>query len=79
MITRSPVADAKSIKNDIELNGFRQCHIRDGAALVGHYFFLLKVKRNLKYQLPSRLGTLHGWKTNLRKAQPFLRVKLQAS
>ena len=34
MVTRSPVADAKSLKNDIELEGFRQCHIRDGVALV---------------------------------------------
>lgn len=30
---RSPVADAKSIKNKTELQGMRQCHIRDGAAL----------------------------------------------
>jgi Xaa-Pro aminopeptidase len=34
IITRSPVADAKSIKNTVEIEGFRQCHIRDGAALV---------------------------------------------
>ena len=30
---RSPIGDAKSIKNDTELDGMRQCHIRDGAAL----------------------------------------------
>lgn len=30
----SPVAEAKSIKNEAETEGFRQCHIRDGAALV---------------------------------------------
>ena len=24
----------KAIKNSVELEGFRQCHIRDGAALV---------------------------------------------
>jgi Xaa-Pro aminopeptidase len=35
LIARSPVADAKSIKNETEIDGFRQCHIRDGAALVG--------------------------------------------
>jgi Xaa-Pro aminopeptidase len=34
MVTRSPVADAKSIKNVTELEGFRQCHVRDGVALV---------------------------------------------
>jgi Xaa-Pro aminopeptidase len=30
---RSPIGDAKSVKNDTELEGMRQCHIRDGAAL----------------------------------------------
>jgi Xaa-Pro aminopeptidase len=34
MLTRSPVADAKAIKNETELEGFRRCHIRDGVALV---------------------------------------------
>jgi hypothetical protein len=28
------VADSKSIKTEAEIEGFRQCHIRDGAALV---------------------------------------------
>ncbi|XP_049884133.1 xaa-Pro aminopeptidase ApepP isoform X2 [Pectinophora gossypiella] len=30
----SPVALAKMIKNDVELEGFRQCHVRDGTAVV---------------------------------------------
>lgn len=30
---RSPIADAKAIKNEVELEGMRKCHIRDGAAL----------------------------------------------
>lgn len=33
-IVRSSVADAKSIKNAVELEGFRNSHIRDGIALV---------------------------------------------
>jgi Xaa-Pro aminopeptidase len=33
-VDRAPVADLKSIKTDVEIEGFRQCHIRDGAALV---------------------------------------------
>ena len=33
-VTRSAVADAKAIKNEVELEGFRQSHIRDGVALV---------------------------------------------
>ncbi|CEP01354.1 unnamed protein product (mitochondrion) [Plasmodiophora brassicae] len=30
---QSPVCELKAIKNDVELEGFRQCHIRDGAAV----------------------------------------------
>lgn len=34
VIALSPITEAKSIKNDVEIEGFRQSHIRDGAALV---------------------------------------------
>jgi len=37
---RSPIADAKAIKNDNELEGMRQCHIRDGAALIKYFAWL---------------------------------------
>jgi Xaa-Pro aminopeptidase len=40
----SPVVVAKSIKNSVELDGFRNCHIRDAVALVRvlvFFFFLL--------------------------------------
>ena len=37
---RSPVADAKSIKNNTELEGMRRCHIRDGAALSEYFAWL---------------------------------------
>ncbi|KAK5942159.1 hypothetical protein PMZ80_006114 [Knufia obscura] len=37
---RSPVADAKAIKNPTELEGMRQCHIRDGAALIEFFAWL---------------------------------------
>lgn len=37
---RSPVCDAKAIKNDVELEGMRACHIRDGAALVEYFAWL---------------------------------------
>jgi Xaa-Pro aminopeptidase len=30
----SPVANAKAIKNEVELEGMRQCHLRDAAAVV---------------------------------------------
>ncbi|KAF7156036.1 hypothetical protein CNMCM5623_009178 [Aspergillus felis] len=38
--TRSPIADAKAIKNDAELAGMRACHIRDGAALIEYFAWL---------------------------------------
>ncbi|CAI2198217.1 3654_t:CDS:2, partial [Funneliformis geosporum] len=30
---RSPILDAKAIKNEVELEGIRQCHLRDAAAV----------------------------------------------
>lgn len=37
---RSPIADAKAIKNDAELKGMRSCHVRDGAALTEYFAWL---------------------------------------
>ena len=37
---RSPICDAKAIKNETELEGMRQCHIRDGAALTEYFAWL---------------------------------------
>ncbi|KAK3811248.1 MAG: Creatinase/aminopeptidase [Benniella sp.] len=37
---RSPVTDAKAIKNDAELEGMRQCHLRDSAALISYFAWL---------------------------------------
>ncbi|KAG8763971.1 hypothetical protein FRC11_007652, partial [Ceratobasidium sp. 423] len=39
-VVRSSVADAKSIKNAVELEGFRNCHIRDGVALARYFAHL---------------------------------------
>ncbi|KAK2465569.1 hypothetical protein APHAL10511_002461 [Amanita phalloides] len=39
-IARSPIAELKAIKNDVELEGFRQCHIRDGTALIRYFAWL---------------------------------------
>jgi hypothetical protein len=41
-IVPSPVANLKTIKNATEIEGFRQCHIRDGAALVRYFAWLEK-------------------------------------
>lgn len=37
---RSPVGDAKAVKNETELNGMRKCHERDGAALIEYFAWL---------------------------------------
>lgn len=37
---RSPIGDAKAVKNETELEGMRQCHIRDGAALTAYFAWL---------------------------------------
>ncbi|KAI7824315.1 Creatinase/aminopeptidase [Gamsiella multidivaricata] len=37
---RSPVTDAKAIKNDVELEGMRQCHLRDAAAVINYFAWL---------------------------------------
>ncbi|CAI7571878.1 unnamed protein product [Penicillium manginii] len=37
---RSPVSDAKAVKNETELGGMRACHIRDGAALTEYFAWL---------------------------------------
>jgi Xaa-Pro aminopeptidase len=37
---RSPIEDAKAVKNETELEGMRQCHLRDGAALIEYFAWL---------------------------------------
>ncbi|KAI9700392.1 MAG: hypothetical protein M1836_002407 [Candelina mexicana] len=37
---RSPIGDAKAVKNPTELEGMRRCHIRDGAALIEYFAWL---------------------------------------
>ncbi|KAG0204349.1 hypothetical protein BGX28_003704 [Mortierella sp. GBA30] len=37
---RSPVTDAKAIKNGTELDGIRQCHLRDAAAVINYFAWL---------------------------------------
>ncbi|EPX74541.1 aminopeptidase [Schizosaccharomyces octosporus yFS286] len=36
----SPIAHAKGIKNDVELKGMKDCHVRDGSALVEYFAWL---------------------------------------
>jgi Xaa-Pro aminopeptidase len=37
---RSPIADAKAMKNNVEMLGMRACHVRDGAALIEYFAWL---------------------------------------
>jgi Xaa-Pro aminopeptidase len=37
---RSPIGDAKAVKNEVELQGMRDCHVRDGAALTEYFAWL---------------------------------------
>jgi Xaa-Pro aminopeptidase len=37
---RSPIGDSKAVKNATELEGMRQCHVRDGAALIEYFAWL---------------------------------------
>lgn len=37
---KSSITNAKSIKNQVELEGMRACHIRDGAALISYFAWL---------------------------------------
>lgn len=39
-VSHSPLLVAKAVKNDVELAGFRSCHVRDGAALVAFFAWL---------------------------------------
>lgn len=48
VIKSSPVEIAKAIKNETEMEGFRQCHIRDAAALVNYFCWLEKELQDSK-------------------------------
>ncbi|KAF9986386.1 hypothetical protein BGZ65_007811 [Modicella reniformis] len=37
---RSPIMDAKAIKNETEMEGMRSCHLRDAAAVINYFAWL---------------------------------------
>ncbi|KAI5849455.1 putative Xaa-Pro aminopeptidase P [Morchella snyderi] len=39
-VIRSPIEEAKAVKNDTEKEGMRNCHVRDGAALIEYFAWL---------------------------------------
>jgi len=60
----SPIVLAKSLKNPTELEGFRQCHIRDGAALTAFFHWLETFVKGggliSEYQAAMRLEEFRG-------------------
>lgn len=48
---RSPIGDAKAVKNETELKGMRACHVRDGAALTEYFAWL-------EHELVNKKSTL---------------------
>jgi len=55
VIARSFINDMKAVKNATELEGFRQCHIRDGSALA-RYFAWLEEQLNNGVELNESQG-----------------------
>ncbi|KAH7047715.1 Creatinase/aminopeptidase [Linnemannia elongata] len=53
---RSPVIDAKAIKNETELFGIRQCHLRDAAAVINYFAWLEDQLLNKKAVLDEADG-----------------------
>ncbi|CCJ30953.1 unnamed protein product [Pneumocystis jirovecii] len=45
-VMRSPICDAKAVKNKTEIDGMRNCHIRDGVALVKFFAWLEEFLKN---------------------------------
>ena len=45
-ITRSPITDAKAIKNEVEVAGMKACFLRESSALIEFYVWLEEKVRN---------------------------------
>ncbi|KAI9361248.1 peptidase M24, structural domain-containing protein [Zopfochytrium polystomum] len=56
--TRSPIQSTKCIKNPVELEGFRNCHIRDASALCRFFAWLEHelVEKRFRSALPDFIG-----------------------
>ncbi|KAJ3313276.1 hypothetical protein HDV04_002260 [Boothiomyces sp. JEL0838] len=67
-VLRNPIQDAKSIKNATELEGFRQCHRRDAAALCRYFAWLeneLLVKKNAELSEAAAADRLEEFRSQL--------------
>ncbi|KAH9822205.1 peptidase M24, structural domain-containing protein [Melampsora americana] len=71
---RSPIQDLKAIKNETEINGFRNAHIRDGAALVAYFAWLEdKLSRSQSTPLTEYSAALELEATRKRMGGEFYR------
>ncbi|KAG1764963.1 peptidase M24, structural domain-containing protein [Suillus placidus] len=74
----SPVAAMMAIKNKTEIEGFRKCHIRDGAALMRAKLNESQARRiQIIYLYDSGGGSFHFTMIHFSRDHPFTRV-LQA-
>ncbi|KAJ3322812.1 hypothetical protein HDV06_002673 [Boothiomyces sp. JEL0866] len=67
-VLRNPIQDAKSVKNATELEGFRQCHRRDAAALCRYFAWLeneLLVNKNTELSEAEAADKLEGFRSQL--------------
>ncbi|KAJ3415074.1 hypothetical protein HDV05_005600 [Chytridiales sp. JEL 0842] len=67
-ISRSPIAMTKCIKNATEIQGFRNCHIRDATALCEYFAWLeeqLVVKKNRSISEVDAADVLEGYRKKL--------------
>ncbi|KAJ3507038.1 hypothetical protein NLJ89_g6529 [Agrocybe chaxingu] len=67
IVTPSPITTLKAIKNEVELEGFRQCHIRDGAALARYFAWLEETLNEGKEEITEWRGSeaLEGYRREL--------------
>jgi Xaa-Pro aminopeptidase len=82
-IARSPINDMKSVKNTTELEGFRQCHIRDGSALA-RYFAWLEEQLNNGVELNESQGAdqlekFRSWVFISHLQFPYLNISSQGA
>lgn len=67
-VSKSPIQLSKSIKNETELEGFRQCHIRDASALCRYFAWLeseLVEKGNTGISEAAAADKLEGFRSQL--------------
>ena len=64
---RSPIELAKALKNAVELEGLRQAHIRDAAALVKTLLIFVFCIVTLSLFITYRYPFAHGWRRNWKR------------